>query len=313
MAANPNGENVWQNYMQATCLVMTTDRQGSTFNGTGFLYGDSGWVMTVAHNFQNDDGENMDPRELHSLLQEAEFKFFFNRESFDFPHPPPNFKRTAFAHHLQAGKAVDSNNMDIAMVKLGSQFEYGRISEAYTKWENSEKEKLDEMISQARLSCFATIDMREVVPDENVYALDVNNNRDGIQRTKLKVVKVMRDEEIPIMELHPAMQPAASGCPILNEKKQLVGVLVGGGTFGHPQATDDALLWDGGIHEYIKIGCSIITALESYMKEKAKGEREKAKDERKKLEEKAKKSNLTIYLMDDDDIINGPPNANDNA
>ena len=131
MAANPNRENVFQEYRNATCLVETRDSEG-----TGFLYGDSGWVMSVAHNFQNE----RDRRDMHSLLPGASFIFNVDGIQFAFPPPPHPHRRMAFIHHLQAGENVDPNNKDIAMVKLGVQHEHGRHPKDYKEWETLMKE-----------------------------------------------------------------------------------------------------------------------------------------------------------------------------
>ena len=86
MAANPNGENVWERYENATCLILTPIKQG-----TGFFFG--GWVMSVAHNFQNDD---TDSAQLHSLLSETRFRFTVNGTLYEFP---PR-SRMAIIYHL---------------------------------------------------------------------------------------------------------------------------------------------------------------------------------------------------------------------
>ena len=163
MAANPNGDDAWEEFKKATCLIQTLDSEGNACNGTGFIYGDGGWVMSVAHNFQS----NADSAQLHSLLSEASFRFTVKGQSINFPRR----SRMAFIHHLQPGNSVDPNNMDIGMVKLGKQYEYGRRKSQ--DWEIAEEEQLKEMKLQ---SVFATIDDRETVANDTVHAIHYDEN-----------------------------------------------------------------------------------------------------------------------------------------
>ena len=136
MIANSNGDNDWKKCEQATCSIQSADLEDNVYTGTGFLYG-NGWVISVAHNFQND---NTDREQQHSLLSRAHFTFTVNGQRFDFPRPPRN--RMALINHLRPGNNIDPNNMDIAMVKLGIQYEYMRSKNDYEPWEKTEQQNL---------------------------------------------------------------------------------------------------------------------------------------------------------------------------
>ena len=295
MGANPNEDGAWEKFKKATCLIQTLDSDGNACDGTGFLYGDGGWVMSVAHNFQS----NTDSAQLHSLLSEASFKFTVGEHSIDFPRR----RRTAFIHHLQPGNSVDPKNMDIGMVKLGKQYEYDR--KEFQDWERAEEKKLKEIKLQ---SAFATFDDRETVANDTVYAIHYDENFD-VTTTELIVRNVQENQDIPIIELQPQIAHGASGCSILNTDFKLVGLF-----FGGDEAVDVALMWHNGIEKYIREGVSIIAGIGSYMalksftcsSEKMNQEfQQKAAIEKQELEKKAKDGKLTIYLINDE-VINGP-------
>ena len=322
MGANPNGDDAWEKFKKATCLIQTLDPDGSVCNGTGFVYG-GGWVMSVAHNFQS----NADSPQLHSLLSEASFRFTVGEHSFDFPCR----RRMAFIHHLQPGNNVDPNNMDIGMVKLGKQYEYDRRK--FQDWEIAEEEQLKEMNLQ---SVFATIDDRETVANDTVHAIHYDENL-VVTPTELTVRNVRENQDIPIIELQPQIAHGASGCSILNTDFKLVGLFFGGdeavdgngepvdeavdgngepvdeAVDGNGEPVDNALMWKNGIERYISKGVSIIAGIGRYMalknftcsSEKMNQDfQQKAAIERRELEKKAKDGKLTIYLMNDE-VING--------
>ena len=316
MAANLNGENEWVSYENATCLIETPDSQG-----TGFFFG-RGWVMSVAHNFQNDD---TDPEQLHSLLSDTRFRFTVNDHTYDF-HPQ---SRMAFIHHLRPGDNLDPHNMDIAMVKLGKQYEYDRTE--FQPWEEAEEAQLQTMRLQSvfdpmhdqQAAPDDTVHAQQAAPDDTVHAIHYAGEGPNVARlrTELTVARVGENHGIPIMELQPALQPGASGSPIINENFQLVGLLVGGGEEENPDATDDALMWNDGIQEYINEGVVIIAGISGHMAHRNEANNQQQADlrqcheetaenvHRRQLEETARNARLTIYLMNGD-VINGPEATN---
>lgn len=276
---------------KGVCLI----RAGG-YKGTGFHYG-SGWVMTVAHNFQNDA---KDTESIHSLLSKASFTFNVNGKPFVFKEN----KRMAFIHHLKPGEFVDPDNKDIAMVKLGIQWEYGRSNNE--DWEKEEQEQLNEM----KLPALAEIDKdqeRQVKVGDKVFAIHYGGDDDTMKKTD-QTVRAVNDGEVPTIELSPPIPHGASGCPILKqvvEERKLVGLFCGGGEVEDPQATDDALPWKSGIQNYINEGVGIIETIGSYMAYMNMNILERASTERKNLEERAKASKLTVYLTNGD-VLNGP-------
>ena len=125
----------------------------------------------------------------------------------------------------------------------------------------------------------------------------------------------------PITELQPALQPGTSGCPIVNENFKLIGLLVGGGVFGNPDARDVALMWNRDIQDYISTGVRIITDIDGYMAHRNEAINQQQADLRQRHEkiagnarlrlvEMARNARLTIYLINGD-VINGPE-ANNN-
>ncbi len=288
---DPSVVNQLKEFAEATCLI-----EAGRYKGTGFHFG-SGWIMSVAHNFQNDDTDN---EHLHSLLSSAKFTFTIDGTECVFSSAE---NRMAFIHHLQPGDEVDPRNMDIALVKLGIQYEYGRGDDDYNIWENEEQQKLNEM----ELKCFADIEERQVTEDEKVYAIHYGGDDNNRKKQELTVTRVSpaNTNPFPTIQLQPAIKPGASGCPILNQDYKLVGLLCGGGPPGNVQAVD-ALMWNGGIKEYVSNGVSIIVDIGSYMAYKnmkvtdqAMNEelQKRASADKTQLMKKAKDSKLTIYLM----------------
>lgn len=271
---------------KGVCLI-----EAREYEGTGFHYG-NGWVMTVAHNFQNDDE---DMASIHSLLREATFTFNVDKAKLVFE----GRNRMASIHHIKPGGDVDTDNIDIAMVKLGTQWEYGRAG-SVEDWEEQEQQQLCEM----KLPNLAEIDKgeeRQVKVGDKVYAIhyDEYNN---IKTEKRNVVSV-RDGQVPTIILRPTLPDGASGCPILKLNNQqelkLVGLLVGGN-----YQKVDALRWRGGIKEYTNEGVRIVVDIGSYMAYKDMKAQEKATSEREELEERGRASNLTVYLTNGE-VLNG--------
>ena len=218
----------------------------------------------------------------------------------------------AFIHHLQPGDEVDPRNMDIALVKLGIQYEYG--GRGGGDWEKEEQQKLNEM----ELKCFVIVDIKErqVSVNEKVYAIHYGGDDDNRKMQELTVTgvsHVTNENPIPTIQLKPVIESGASGCPILNQHYKLVGLFCGGGPPGSAQAVDNALMWNGGIKEYVNNGVSIIPGIGSYIAYKNIQVTDEAMNEKFQktasatkawLTKKAKDSKLTIYLMNGE-LLNG--------
>ena len=145
----------------AVCLIECIDQGQVKVRGTGFHY-DSGWVMTVAHNVQEDD---KDDGTCHTYISEGKFRvlFYVDGKEYEFPQR----KRMAFFHHLNTEEDVDIKKKYIWMVKLGIQYEYGRNPEDYSDWENDEKKMLDAMLP----SNFGLAELPQMFPSNSVLAM----------------------------------------------------------------------------------------------------------------------------------------------
>ena len=170
----------------AVCLIECVDQEGKPKStGTGFHYG-SGWVMTVGHNFQDD--KKKDDKTSHSYLSEGKFRvlFYVGGKEYKFPER----KRMAFAHHLNLGEYTDVKNKDIAMVKLGIQYEFGRDEKEYTLWEKEEQQMLQQMYPRN----FGLVQADAADPEKNdsvcvvYYGDGVGNKSTLVKETKIKAI-----------------------------------------------------------------------------------------------------------------------------
>ncbi|KAJ7390015.1 hypothetical protein OS493_027539 [Desmophyllum pertusum] len=275
--------------------------------------------MTVAHNFQDENEMN---ETIHSIFSNGKFRVEFDIEGQKYVFPAEERKRMAFIHHLESGKDADRKNKDIAMVKLGHQWEYGRND--YTAWEREEQEKLGAM--GAHRFALAKIDVPTPKTDETVYAVHFGGANDDKKSEESKILRITPPSPNQVSMLHlekkiGVLPAGASGCPIMVRR----GVnyrLVGLHFSGHADSVDgeaQALQWNQGIHGYINTGVRIIADIGSYVTysklasqlegstENAKKNQEKAKktaqESLEHLESMAKCAKLTIYLCNGE-VIN---------
>ena len=111
------------------CRIEVVQENGLSYDGTGFYFGD-GWILTAAHVLRNRDKVNM-----------ARFVFFPPEMEISFEARP----RRAIVHRLlPAGRRPDYHNRDIALVKLGIQFTYGRKRDDLEEWEIDEQQLLEQ-------------------------------------------------------------------------------------------------------------------------------------------------------------------------
>ncbi|PFX18977.1 hypothetical protein AWC38_SpisGene16620 [Stylophora pistillata] len=161
-----------QKIKNTVCRIEMKDSKCCTYEGTGFLFG-NGWVMTAAHNFQDDTERN---KGIHNFLLNASFKVSFHVRHPDSPDGTMKKyefqmqKRTAFAHHLQPGEDANLKDKDIAKVKLGVQYEYAREEGDYKEWEKEEKEKLKELAEFVKPLSEA-VTSQPITPGSSVYAV----------------------------------------------------------------------------------------------------------------------------------------------
>ena len=304
-----NGDQELQKVKDAVCLIVgeTRDEEGNPvpYKGTGFYFG-GGWIMTVAHNFQD---EHERSKTTHSIMSEARFRVEFHIEGKEYVFREQ--KRMAFIHHLKSGYDTDFKNKDIAMVKLGHQWNYDRKD--YPHWEIEEHKNLEAI--DAHYFALAKIDVPEPKLSETVYAVHYGGD-DNDKKTStsgeiyIRGITSASTHYVSMLHLKKKMGvlPAgSSGCPIMVKrgvKYYLVGLHFSGDDDDHDGDDDDdddgdgaeALQWNQGIHDYIKKGVGIIAVIGDYMKTRAPVSRDK-------LEKMAREENLTIYLCNDD-VIN---------
>lgn len=157
----------------AVCLIKCIVQEGKKPKGTGFHYGD-GWVMTVAHNFQDDTKDN---ETSHSFLSEGKFRVLFHVGGKKYEFDQHN--RTAFVHHLTPGKKTDFKNMDIGMVKLGVQYDR---SEKLSDWEVTEEEQ----IKAIKHLAFAQTDPPVHGAGDDVYVIYYGDAGTTVEKVKIK-------------------------------------------------------------------------------------------------------------------------------
>ena len=170
----------------AVCLISgTVDNYNGgkpkKFEGTGFHYG-NGWVMTVAHNFQDDV---KDKKDEHSVLSSGHFRVLFDIDGSKYEFG--EHKRMAFVHHLQPGEYTDFKNKDIAMVKLGRQYEYARKD--FSAWEEEEANMLWDM--KSHLYALTETGINSPKPAEGGYVDAVHYGGNANQK-KHEQVKIKR-------------------------------------------------------------------------------------------------------------------------
>lgn len=276
MAEMANELTPEQKLQNAVCLIRTYDELGNVSTGTGFHYGGGGWIMTTAHIFQD-----------RSILSNGRFDVQFDthrQERIIFQRR----RRLSFVIRLHS----EDRDQDIAMVKLGYQWEYCR--KELNQWEKDEV---------GRLTKIAWLAAHAVRPEANV------------SETQYAVCYVGERPEIFQRVLH--MPAGSSGCPIVVRKEgnyYLAGLHVSGD--GGAQVL---IPWGSSVQNYVgeKLN-TIYSAVGHYMTygklaenfflrlpqekqnereyyEKCKNNEEEAL---KRLEKEAREANFPIYLSD---------------
>ncbi|KAJ7389957.1 hypothetical protein OS493_028007 [Desmophyllum pertusum] len=313
-----NADQELQMVERAACLIVGKTKNGEgnlvSYKGTGFHYG-NGWIMTVAHNFQDENEMN---ETIHSIFSNGKFRVEFDIEGQKYVFPAEERKRMAFIHHLEPGEDTDFKNKDIAMVKLGHQWGHG--GRDYPPWEEEERKMLDEMGAR----WFALCEMGPLTPikNETVYAVHFGGANHSKKSEKSKILRTTPPSPNQVSMLHlekkKGVLPAgASGCPIMVKRGvnyRLVGLHFSGDD-DNEDGGAQALPWNQGIRDYINTGVGIIAGIGSYMAysrhasqlegspELQETASDKARGCREGLESKAEGANVTIYLCNGE-VIN---------
>lgn len=163
-----------ENVKKAVCLIQSTAEGNRVlYKGTGFHFG-RGWIMTVAHNFQDDQERK---KKDHNIMSEGKFKVTWNGCEFE------EHKRMAFIHQLKPGENTDFKNKDIAMFKLGTQYEYGgrNNDRSDCNWEKREDEKLEKMNASSCAIADVQFDPPNPQVGDDVYAFHYGGDGNKLQ------------------------------------------------------------------------------------------------------------------------------------
>ncbi|KAJ7389951.1 hypothetical protein OS493_028001 [Desmophyllum pertusum] len=253
------------------------DEEGNPvpYKGTGLYFG-SGWIMTVAHNFQAGNEMN---ETIHSIFLNGKFRVEFDIEGQKYVFPAEERKRMAFIHHLEpTGRRCRSKKQ---------RYRHGETR--------------------------SPIDPPTPKKDETVYAVHFGGATDDKKSEESKILRITPPSPNQVSMLHlekkiGVLPAGASGCPIMVKREDNYR-LVGLHFSGHADSVDgeaQALQWNQGIRDCIDRGVGIIAEIESYMGNRkaaseAAGSMEEALNEEadkslKELKRMARDAKLTIYL-----------------
>ena len=169
---------------KAVCLIQCTGEGNQVLTkGTGFHFG-RGWIISVAHNFQDDQETD---KELHNFMSKGKFKVIWNGHTFG------EHKRMAFVHHLKPGEYTDFQNTDIALFKLGIQYERGCNEDLYPEWEKKEKEMLKSMKAESCAFTNHSLQFDPTSPREgkNVYVFHYGGASNTLQEEQLEITNII--------------------------------------------------------------------------------------------------------------------------
>lgn len=284
---------------RGVCSITINNARG-TSRGTGFHYG-NGWVMSNTHVFQSNASVN---GVADNLVDEATFTFNANGNVYKFqPH-----KRMAFIHHLIPGRNANiQRDVDIAMVKLGTQYAYcGRQPD---QWERNEDQQLMNFPTFADFDSLAV----EVQPESIVEALypvynPTGGNQFNIVTTKCKISNIQANAQGPtVLTLRSAgntdnnswpLAPGTSGCPIVIKQDGGRRVLVGIHFSGDTTSSCALQLSNGRARDCLNGGVEIFSDVDAYLGWKALGETGEvlANEAKENFNQSAQELQLSIYI-----------------
>ena len=169
-----------ENVEKAVCLIQSTGKGNQVYEGTGFHFGRH-WIMSVAHNFQ--DNQERD-QTSHNIMSEGKFKVTWHGHEFE------EHKRMAFVHHLKPDGGTDFKHKDIAMFKLGKQYEYGRHEKDYSTWEKTEDETLSKMDAASCGIANVQLDPPDPKEEEIAYAFHYGGGNNTLRVDQPKITKI---------------------------------------------------------------------------------------------------------------------------
>ena len=248
------------------CRIEVVQPNGLGYVGTGFHFGD-GWILTAAHVLRNRDNVN-----------KARFVFLpTGTEPVSFEARP----RRAIIHRLlPVGRRPDYHNRDIALVKLGIQYTYGRKKDELEEWEIDEQQLLEQ---------FSLFDFTSLVengftpsgevqfsmrPTDPLTAIHFGGNGQDDHKKfvfDITVSEVYKHLPFKVINFAFSVDSGASGCPVIQcvgGHWVLVGVLFGGVSHETEESsamiTGQALLWNQQVLEHIQAGREAVAKMTSF-------------------------------------------------
>lgn len=252
-----------QEFGTGVCRIEVTHTDGLGYVGTGFHFGD-GWIVTAAHVLRNRDKVN-----------KAIFVFFPPKGEISFDARP----RRAIIHRLlPVGRRPDYHNRDIALVKLGIQYRYGRKKNDIEEWEIDEQQLLEQFslfnFSSLVENAFNTngevkFSLRSSDP---LAAIHFGGIQDGFKKFAfdMAVDEMYKNMPFKVINFAFSVGSGASGCPLIqlvNRRWILLGVMFGGVSHEDERSsliTGQALLWDQEVLQHIEAGLKNISKMSTF-------------------------------------------------
>ena len=246
------------------CRIEVVQENGLSYNGTGFYFGD-GWILTTAHVLRNRDKVNM-----------ARFVFFPAEIEISFEARP----RRAIIHRLlPAGRRPDYHNRDIALVKLGIQFTYGRKRDDLEEWEIDEQQLLEQFnffdFSSLVKNAFTSsgdvqFSLRRTDPLTLIHFGGAQNNYKKFE-FDIAMYEVYKYTQYKVINFAFSVESGASGCPVIQlvggDQWILVGVLFAGATHENEASSviaGQALVWNQEVLQHIEAGREAVGKMSSF-------------------------------------------------
>ena len=214
-------------FRSGVCQIKVTNLNGLKHTGTGFHFG-GGWILSTAAVLRNREQVN-------------NATFVFSSSAGDLVFAPR--RRRAIIHRLlPAGRRPDYHNRDFTLVKLGLQHDRDRRTKRneLEGWEDEEEEALKKgqlydfsVLLKHFSSPGAVLEPKrgDLIIGIHYGGIDTGVKKYSIGLTAQNVYKLANNR---VVDLCNAMNPGASGCPVLQHKQEqwfFTGVYFAGTAF----------------------------------------------------------------------------------
>lgn len=245
------------------CRIEVLQSDGLGYVGSGFHFGD-GWIATAAHVLRNRDKVN-----------KARFVFFPPNNEISFDARP---RRGIIHRLLPVGRRLDYHNRDIALVKLGIQYSYGRKKDDLEEWEIDEQQLLE----QFNLFDFSSLVENSFTPSGEVQfsmrprdpltAIHFGDGQDNSKKFAFDIAvhEVYKNMPFKVINFASSVGSGASGCPVIQRVDGhwvLVGMLFGGVSHETEECsliTGQALVWDKQVLQHIQAGLENVAKMSAF-------------------------------------------------